>query len=100
MLNLIEKLNSKQSATIVKGAAKLARNLGCTVRQERDGHHRYFIQTADDHYIISARSMKKRPVETVQGETYDQYHAGFLSLYKERTKPDRQLWDVQQRDAG
>jgi len=98
MLNLISKLNSKQSATIAKGTAKLARKLGCTVRQDRAGYNRYFIQTANDHYIVSARDILHRPVEKKSGDSYDQYHAGFLSFYKER-KGGRNIWDIQQRDT-
>ena len=99
MLNLISKLNAKQSATIAKGTAKLARKLGCTVRQDRGGYNRYFIQAGADHYIISARDILHRKVETKDGDTYRQYHAGYLSLYKELPNTDRNMWDVPQRDT-
>jgi hypothetical protein len=99
MLNLISKLNAKQSATIAKGTAKLARKLGCTVRQDRGGYNRYFIQAGADHYIISARDILHRKVEKKDGDTFRQYHAGFLSLYKEHSNTNRNLWDVPQRDT-
>ena len=99
MLNLIYKLNSKQSATIAKGTAKLARKLGCTVRQDRAGANRYFIQAGADHYIVSARDILKRDIEKKTGDTYDQWHSGYLSLYKEKKNTSRNLWDIQQRDT-
>lgn len=58
MLNLISKASPKTARRVVKLAAKTAEKLGATVRQDRDGAARYFIQTEKDHYIISARSKK------------------------------------------
>ena len=100
MLNLISKASPKTARRVVKLAAKTAEKLGATVRQDRDGASRYFIQTDKDHYIISARSKKKRDVETVDGSTYRAHHAGYMSFYKELATGERHMWDIQQREEG
>lgn len=100
MLNLISKASPKTARRVVKLAAKTAEKLGATVRQDRDGASRYFIQTDNDHYIIAARSKKKRDVETVTGDTYKAHHAGYMSFYKELSNADRFMWDIQQREEG
>lgn len=100
MLNLISKASPKTARRLVKLAAKTADKLGATVRQDRDGATRYFIQTDSDHYIIAARSRKKRAVETVTGDTYKAHHAGYMSFYKELSSTDRFMWDIQQREEG
>jgi hypothetical protein len=99
MLNLISKISSKKAVNLVHGAATLAKGLGCKVRQDRSGAPRYFIQHGADHYILSAREMLHRKVEKKSGDTYKQFHAGYLSFYKELKNTERNIWDVQQRDT-
>ena len=99
MLNLIAKASPKNASRIVHAAAKMAEKLGATVRRDKDST-RYFIANGSDHYILAARSTRKRDCETIDGDTYRAHHAGYLSLYKEHDKPTRHMWDVQQRDRG
>ena len=100
MLNLISKASPRTARRLVKIAAKAAEKLGATVRQDRNSAARYFIQTEKDHYIISARSKKKREVETVDGSTYRAHHAGYMSFYKELATGERMMWDIPQREEG
>tara|TARA_B110000971_G_scaffold186624_1_gene195470 strand:+ start:181 stop:483 length:303 start_codon:yes stop_codon:yes gene_type:complete len=100
MLNLISKASPRTARRLVKIAAKAAEKLGATVRQDRNSASRYFIQTDKDHYIISARSKKKREVETVDGSTYRAHHAGYMSFYKELATGERMMWDIPQREEG
>jgi hypothetical protein len=99
MLNLFAKASPKTASRIVRATAKMAEKLGATVRKDKDST-RYFIHSGEDHYILAARSMRKRDAETIDGDTYRASHAGYLSLYKEHAKPTRHMWDLQQRDLG
>lgn len=99
MFNLLSRATPKQAARLVRYSARLAKALGATVRQDKDSC-RYFVQNGNDHYILAARSTRKRDVETVEGDTYRAHHAGYLSLYKEMDNASRYVWDVQQRDLG
>jgi hypothetical protein len=99
MLNLFAKASPKTSARIIRAVAFMARKLGATVRKDKDST-RFFIQNRSDHYIITARSKRYRTAETVEGVTYVGHHAGYLSFYKERSAPERLIWDIQQRELG
>jgi hypothetical protein len=98
MLTLLSKASPKQSARLAHYGVKLARKLGAIVRDDKDSN-RYFIQSGGEHYILSSRSRKKRPVEVVEGSTYKAYHAGYISLYKEN-RSGRNVHDIQRRDVG
>jgi|14BtaG_2_1085337.scaffolds.fasta_scaffold00112_32 sensor domain CHASE-containing protein len=100
MLNLISKIKPSTANNIIKLAARVAEELGHTVRKDKDGACRYFIQTDNSHYIISARSRKKREVKTTTGTTYKAHHAGYMSFYRELSNAERLMSDIPQRDEG
>lgn len=98
MLNLIAKASPKQSARLAHYGVELAKTLGAKVREDKDSN-RYFIQSGGDHYILAARCKKTRTPEVTEGSTYKAFHAGYISLYKEK-RGGRNVHDIQRRDVG
>lgn len=96
---MLKRIENRLTRTAVRAAVKTARLLGMTVRQDRGSADRYFIQRSkgNKHYILSHRKKKYR-TGTSEGDTFKQYHLGFVSFYRE--VGNRYMWDVQQRDMG
>jgi len=100
MLNVLSKVPARPARLIVRTLAKAAKLAGFKVRKDRGESCRYFLQSKHDHYILSARKKVYRVPATKEGDTYMQYHAGYLSLYAEKPHAGRYMWDIPQRDEG
>lgn len=118
---MLKRIENRAARAVVRGGAKLASVLGMTVRQDRGDADRYFIQSKRGytHYILSHRKKKyrtgikkaqskfdkfencnpyKAKLSDFRSDTYNEYHLGFLSFYKEAG--NRYMWDLQQREEG
>jgi len=96
---MLRRIENRVARATVRGGAKLASVLGLRVRQDRDNADRYFIQTwkGHNHYILSYRKKKYR-TGIFEGDTFRQYHLGFMSFYRE--VGNRFMWDIPQREEG
>jgi len=97
---MLRRIENRTARAVVRGGAKLASVLGMRVRQDRDGADRYFLQSNRGHcnvYMLTHRKKKHR-IGISEGDTFKQYHLGFMSFYRE--VGNRFMWDIPQREEG